>query len=526
MKSPKTMIADKFDGQRRMRRWENNHFGSMDAVKTHPLACCAFNPDEGGMVSTDLNVRLAPVDGLMRSAAYVEVAQVFVPYQAMEKLELDTQDDAGVTEMTRRRLLAGQGIGLEDANVISEAFNVHPISIGGTPRVLKEVRLAYIAAVNHLRLNAYFDATTATKTETAILPALLTANVLERFNGVLDPERNIDGAIKLTGELPLKGLGKLNGTFGDGTQTVRNSEGGTDTFTNSSDIKPYDNEMFVVEEDPNNAGYPYLRVNMAEGETITLRDMIKSQKLDELIRAFAGLRQLDPVNADEKIERALYGLQVDYDHNCQVMYREVYELRAMHHTPMDGASRNEVSGHFELKDNFTTVVPRSELGGQLVTVAMVKPMETIEKQPDPNLTSQRTIVNRIQDETQLDEQLVVRRQVESDVAAIDEDTPVFWVGHNSLKHDYVTRGPNAQQTFEVDMKSTMWVHPVPTSVTPENINYPAEGISMYPFASWTGGHAEYTIDQRAEISTPLAKGPTPVERIALFNEDPTLLTNE
>ncbi len=46
---------------------------------------------------------------------------------------------------------------------------------------------------------------------------------------------------------------------------------------------------------------------------------------------------------------------------------------------------------------------------------------------------------------------------------------------------------------------------------------------MYPFFNWSGGHAEYTIDQVAAISTSLAKGPNPIEKIQLFADDPTLV---
>ncbi|KJZ25119.1 hypothetical protein [Tritonibacter mobilis] len=496
-------IATAFNGQRRIRQWRNNHFGSIDAVKIWPLSICRFRPDEGGTVSTNLNVKLAPVSGYMRSNAYVEVVQVFVPYQAIEKLWYDTQDDAGVTEMTRRRLIAGITPPLDLTNAITNAANIHPRKIGGDPRVSSTARTAYNAAVNHLRRYAYYDADQLTKANASIVPAILSANALERFNGVLEPERNIDGAINLTGELPLKIDGSTAGAV-LGTSVAADGESIVETTIG---------EQFYTD--------------LSGTGEITLRDMIRSQILDGLIRNFAQMIEDDPINGEGVVERALYGLSVDYDDNCQVLYKQVYELSPSHARPMDGASFNDVSAHFALEnETFTTLVPRSELGGQLVTLVSVKPLETVEAQPDPAQTETWELVNRVHDEMALDEVLLTRADLESGVLPADEDQPVFWTGHNSIKHAYSTRGVNKDRIAGVEMKSSMWTYPVPSSVTPENISYPPGGIDMYPFYNWNGGHAEYTIDQVAAISTHLAKGPNPVERIQIFAADPSLIENE
>jgi hypothetical protein len=518
----KNAVRNAFNGQRRLRPWTNTHFGGLEAAKAHPLAICRFRPDEGGTVSTALDVGLAPVAGYMRSKAYVHVSQIFVPYQAIEKMELDTQEDAGVTEMTRRRLMAGEGIGLEDEGVITKAANIHPKSIGGAKRVTKTARLAYLCAVNHLRKVAYYNATMVAKTETAILPAILTANILDRFNGVLDPERLIDGAINLTGELPVKGISKRTQNFGAAHQGYGSGGENTDYASSSPMSNASQDYIFEVEEDPANPGYPNIRVDMDGASEVTLRDMMESQKLDDLIREFAGMIKKDPINGEEVVARSLYGISVDFDHNCHSLYDQIHELTAQHVQPTDGPSVNDVSGHFKLKTRIGTVVPRSELGGQLVTLVMVKPLETLSKQPDPAQTEAWQLVNRVHDETELDEQLLKRSDLESDLAAQDEDQDAFWVGHNSIKHNYATQGPNAQQTAAVEMQSSMWVYEIPTSVTPSNVNYP-ETIDMYPFFNWNGAHAEYTISQVAAISTSLAKGPNPVERIQLFADDPTLI---
>lgn len=529
---PLQTVKRRYQGQRRLRPWMVSHFGGMEAAKLHPLACCAFRPDEGGTVSTMLNVNLAPVSGYMRSNAYAHVQQVFVPYQAIEKLELAEQADAGVTEMTRRRLMAGEGIGLEAENVISKAAYVHPKAIGGSKKVSKTVRLAYIAAVNHLRRVAYFNAALLPKTETAIQPALLTANILERFEGVLEPEKLVDGAINLTGELPVRGIALAaeryhpDGAARDVYETGGNATTyhGWNQHTASTGVNA-GSGIFTLGADPDNPGFPKVFADLSGAGEITLRDMMQSKKLDELVRSFAQMINDDPLHGEEKVARALYGLSVDYDDDCQVMYDHVYEIAPRHQRPTDGASINQISAHFELNDRFATVVPRSELGGQLITLVSVKPLETLDERPDPAQTEVWQVRNIIHEETELDEQLLPRRELESNIAAIDEDTPAFWVGYNSHLHHYSVQGPNVQQTSNIEMQSSMWTYPIPTSVTPENISYPGT-INMYPFFNWNGSAAEYTIRQVAAISTSLARGPNPVERIQLFADDPSLITED
>lgn len=515
MRNAQQAMSSRFNMSRRLRPWQVSHFGGMEAAKMHPLAVCKFAPDEGGTVQSRIDLQLAPVNGYMRSKAYAEVIQVFVPYQAIEKLDLGTAD-AGVTEMTRRRLEAGTVVGLEAEGVISKAAFVHGKNVGGTQTVSKAVRLAYLAACNHLRKMAYYDAAIVDNTETAILPALLTANILDRFDGVLDPERLVDGAINLTGELPVGGITREGGgSFVSDNATIEANSGSVFVERGGTG----NGVRFAIQPD----GTSLIKAHMSGTGEISLRDMMESKVLDEMIREFARMVKADPLHGEETVARAIIGLSVDYDDDCQVMYRKVHELSPQHHRPTDGPSLNDIQGHFNLSSEFATLVPRSELGGQLVTIVSVKPMETLEKQPDPHQTESWALVNRIQDEMQLDEQLLTRGELESSVATIDADTPIFWVGHNKLKHGYAAQGPNVQQTNLTEQKSSMWLYPVPTSVTPSNVLYPAS-IDMYPFANWNGSHVEYTFAQRANISTPLALGPSPVEKLQLFADDPTLIT--
>jgi len=370
-----------------------------------------------------------------------------------------------------------------------------------------------------MRKAAYFNAEEIGINDYAIQPAILSANVLQRYNGVLDPETLVDGAVNLTGDIPIKGIAREFGSsMKENADTTQKPK-----YTNHVETQSYNtSNNIIVKVDSD--GYPAVYADLGGASELTLRDMVKSQKLDRLVRDFAGMIKANPIKGEELVERSLYSLNCDFDATCQVLYQQTFELTAAHQRPTDGASINDVSAHFELNTSFATLVPRSELGGVAVTLVAIKPVETMAAQPDPAFTEQWQVVNIIQDETELDEQILTRSDLESDVAAADEDTEVFWVGHNQLKHDYHTQGANSQQIAGVEMKSSMWTYEIPTSVTPENISYPADGISMYPFFNWNGAHAEYTISQQALITTGLAKGPNPVEKIALFDDDPSLVT--
>lgn len=527
--NPSRAISHAFGARRRLRFNENAHFGKFDAAKLHPVQCLRLRPGEGGTITTALNVGAAPVSGYMRSNMYLEVVQVAVPYQSIEEtLYAETMEDAGVTEMTKRRLMAGGGIYHEEENVISKACNIKPRRMGAQKKVSKTIRLAYIASVNHLRSLSYYGAEQLPPTETEIQPAVLTANVLERFQGVLDPERLIDGAITLSGQLNVKGIGATTTTDFNVSDTQAKETGGDATYSSAALLNSQSSgfQGLLLEEDPENPGQPKIVADLGTAGQFTLRDMMQSTALDGLVREFAALIQADPVKGEQRVERALYGLSCDYDATPQVIYRKVHELRPQHQRPTDGPSINDVSGHFRYDGQFTTLVPRSELGMQVITLVSLKPMETHEDQPDPAQTEPWQLVNRIHDETQLEEVLLTRADLESNVPQADADTPAFWVGHNQLEHHYSTVGPNAQQIEGVEMKSSMWTHPVPTSVTAQNVNYPSEGVVMYPFYNWNGGHAEYTCRQTAMISTGLAKGPTPIESIKLFEENPELVSEE
>lgn len=93
--------------------------------------------------------------------------------------------------------------------------------------------------------------------------------------------------IPMSGDAPIIGMGKLDQTYGGSAGTAYETDGtGTSSYTSYSNI---DNtaagDRYLVEEDPNNAGYPNIRAdfeNVNDGATINeLRQAFQIQKFLE-----------------------------------------------------------------------------------------------------------------------------------------------------------------------------------------------------------------------------------------------------
>ena len=79
--------------------------------------------------------------------------------------------------------------------------------------------------------------------------------------------------ISLTGDAPVTGIGKRNQTFAQTSQAVYETDGsGSTTYANAAEIDDSAaNRQTLIEEDPNNAGYPNIRADLS-GVTTADRD--------------------------------------------------------------------------------------------------------------------------------------------------------------------------------------------------------------------------------------------------------------
>lgn len=523
------MLLD--DVKKRSMRYDyNEHTGGFGPAEYVPLSMVFFDGNEGGTVTVDNTFTLAPVNGHMRSPVEMEVVQMFVPFEAIDKVLNPDDPRAGETETARLRLEADQGPVLEDEHAISKAAHIHPVVTAQGLRVSQEIRAAYVAAVNALAKEVYYDAA-EWLWDGSFAPSLLSSTALQRMRGVNDPETLIDGAINLAGNVPVKGIGVSEWSSNRGnpqaTQVRETGEASATTMTAWRDVKGEtltdpEGQIYVA-QDPNNLGFPEIYADLSGASELTLRDLMQSQKLDKVIRDLAVFRQRDPINGEERVARAIMNLSMEVADQPIKLYHKRHMIVPRAERPMDGPSMSEIRSEMGLSHKIASMVPTTELGGVLITFAAAKPIEVFAKQPHPYFSQPRKLKNAIHQLTDFDEELLTRGQLEQAPLA-NVDDPAMWVGKNQLYFDYRTAGANEAMTVEQQYRSIMWTIEIPAAVSPDNVWYPPmTGDDLYPFADWNGPLVDYTVNTKADIATWLPKGPTPIERLQILQDQPDLV---
>jgi hypothetical protein len=158
----------------------------------------AFRESESGILSQTVSYELDPIAGRMITPITAELISVYVPVQACDALKNPLEAYAGNTEVVRDKMLSGTPLfDLEAESEISKRLGINPVSVGGVKKVNEIARLAHNAAVNYLRQRKYVKAVQLLADNMAVTPALISQTVLERLNGVLDPEDRVNGSVNL-----------------------------------------------------------------------------------------------------------------------------------------------------------------------------------------------------------------------------------------------------------------------------------------------------------------------------------------
>lgn len=525
------------------RRESRNIAGRFRGGKLAPAMAVPFLGGEGGMLSQTATVELDRIAGRIVTPISLRLVSVYVPVQAIDAIKAPDAEYAGMTEVLRQKLLSGNPLfGLENETEISKRLGVEPRSIGGVKKVNEAARLAHNAAVNFLRKRKYVYATEIPHTHSAVTPALLGSTVLERLNGVLDPDDRINGQVELSFpdvNLPLVGNPEVSGLTVNSVAGV--SSGSSTTFQ-------LDKAGNVVANGSVNTGfYSPANVRRASGNTVAgfvpptvnlgvagvfaqlngfasngvrLTDFYTAQRVDELVREMRRVADENPMDGEDMVLRWAHGLSVDTGRHPFVLYEAERIFGETYRAAMDGVGLMDEVAVTEnrLQVSFTVPVPRTELGGIVITFLSVVPDETIAHQPHPILSAPWGAINQVADELKLDPVPVTMREVNADVPQASENTVAFYTGHNELKKAYVNYGFNRHlDPTTVENKTAIWQLEIPASVTPENIIYP-ENLSHYPFLDQSAEVATYTLRSEAVIKTPLYFGPSPVETLAVIDD--------
>lgn len=501
--------------------------GKIRGGKLYPVMCVPFEGNESGMIDQRINLELEPIPGRLVTDIHARVTAVFVPALAADAMLNTAADYPGNAEVFRERLLAGEDVfPLEAETDLSKIMGVIPKQVSGTKYVSSIARVAHNSAVNYLRRRQYVKAAQILVGNTGVTPALITQNILDRFNGVLDPEDRVNGAVNLTGEIPIKGLGFRAATTGTTPvpYTMREPDGQTRSpvsFLVQDGGSTGALTELVVEEDPDNPGFPHIRADFAlgTGQQLSMKEMYRAENMDRLARELRRVVDQFPQYGEDMIVRLVHGLQVDTGKIPFVLYEKEVSLGRGIKTGMDGPSLDLMQTNTFGDISFTVPVPANEFGGVVITFVEVKPDEVIESQPHPILTKSWGVNNHLSDEMALDPEPVTMRELDSEVDLADEGTIAFYVGHNHMRRNYVHAGWHRGVDPEtVEHKSAMWRMSVPLSVDPGNIIYP-EDLDHYPFAlnAPTDNAVSYTIASQALIASPYKLGPTPIERLAIID---------
>ncbi|WP_196774425.1 hypothetical protein [Rhodovulum sp. MB263] len=390
-----------YQNARNVRRESRTLVGRFRGGKLAPVMAVPVRGNEGGFLSQQITLELDPIAGRMITPITGEFISVFVPVQAVDAIKDPDAAYAGMTEVLREKLLSGNPLfDLEPESEISRRCGVNPRSIGGVKKVNEIVRLGHNAAVNFLRQRKYVKAKQVLHSNTAITPALISQTVLDRLNGVLDPEDRVNGRIQFDGNIPIRGVGRINPGSGANpltNQSVTETGGDTDTYSRAFDLGA-NGGYLRVETDA--TGVPQVFADLGGAADISLTDFYNAETMDRLTRAMREFVDANPQYGEEMALRWAHGLSVD---TGKMPFIISQQSRVFGRSIVGATDTTDVEGDVMRSDmmlqlSFSVPIPRTELGGIVMTFATIKPDETLSSQPHPYLSDVWGLDNFVADE--------------------------------------------------------------------------------------------------------------------------------
>lgn len=520
-----------------MRREMNAKASTCKAGLLQPVMAVPLDMGEGAMLNQSVTLELEPLAGRMLTPVTAEMFMVFVPTAAIDAIKAPAAAYAGVPEVVKEKLLTGAPLfGLETEGVLTQRLGIEALPVAGVKKVCENIRLAHNVAVNFLRKRRYAYAVEILHTNTAITPALLSQTVLDRLLGVLNPEERVNGAVQLdlpSVQLPVEGIGLIGSptNMSPGVTTARGKTTDEDWQTSNSNVLSTASISAQLAIRTFSSGATmrpniFAELNGIAGGNISLTDFANAQYMDRITRAMRSIIDENPVDGEEQVLRWAFGLTLEPGRNPYLLAERSEIFGQARARATDGVGMvDDVSVSKMVHEMSISVpVPKTELGGVVITFISVKPDEMLLNQPHPVATRPFGMRNRISERMKLDPVPVTMREVNGDVGVGSETTVAFYTGANALAKSYVSYGfTKDTNPANVENKIAIWQYAIPASVTPENVIYPAS-ISQYPFQNSAGDICRYHCASVATISTPEFFGPSPVETVAvitssdLFNE--------
>jgi len=510
----------KYQSPRNIRRENRTLAGRFRGGKLAPVMAQAFRESESGTVQQSVTFELDPIAGRMITPITAQLTSVYVPVQAIDALLNPDEDFAGSSDMIRQKLLSGTPLfGLEEEGELSKRLGVVPRSIGGVKKVNEVVRIAHNVAVNFLRRRKYVNAIQLLASSTVLTPALISDTVLDRLNGVLDPEDRVNGKVNFelgNVSIPVYGLGIIN-TGGTAPPLQPVQHDGADATIPLSKWAGANANVFMRTRE-NTAGDTFPNVDaigdLGQAGTVSLDDFYIAERMDALTREMRMIVDANPQYGEEIVTRWAHGLSIDVGKQPFIVHQSRQIFGMQMRRASDGDNLDQATSDLAQQIRFTAVIPPTEFGGVLITFAEVLPDETLASQPHPILSEEWGARNHVADELAVDPVPVTIRELDAECDQADEGTVALYIGNNTLQQNYNNYGLNRQlDPSTVENKTAVWQLEVPMSVTPESVLYP-DDLEHYPFDDQLAEICTYTVTALAQINTPTIYGPTPIEELA------------
>lgn len=527
---PVSKNRQSFQQQVNRRNESRSIIGRFRGGKLAPVYALRVGQSEGGMLTQSINLELDPLGGRIITPVTAEFISVFVPTQAMHALRFPDEDFSGLTEVIRQKLMTtGELFAVASETEVSRRLRINPRVTGGVKRVSLAPQIAHNAAVNFLRTRKYDKAAKRLWSQTGITPAIISQTALERLNGVLDPDDRINGSVQLdipSMMLPVEGVGFESANPLVVTGNAKVNTGVTAAASETGAVS--DNvagRRLVVETTGAGATLApsvFARLNGAAAGNVSLTDFYNAEKMDKLVRVMREILDDNPQYGEEMVLAWAHGLNVDAGAMPWILSEQtkVFGRGLVGATDTAGVEDRTMRSDLTLSMQFTVPIPKTELGGVIITFATVKPDETFAAQPHPFFSEPWKAENYAADQLKLDPVPVTIRDLFSDHLTIGTETAIMmYTGYNALKQTYVDYGFNRWvDKATVENRTAVWQLEIPLSVTPESILYPEE-LDHFPFADNTAEVCTYVIKSMAVFNTPMFFGPTPVEEMDIITDE-------
>ena len=144
----------------------------------------------------------------------------------------------------------------------------------------------------------------------------------------------------------------------------------------------------TLKKAPTKPGIPNIHAQLIgqEAGNISLTDFYNAELMDDLTRQMRIILDNNPEYGEEMVTRWAHGLSVESGKTPFIIHQSERMFGQRYREATDGDNLDVAQSDMAVSADFTVPVPPTELGGIVITFAVVKPDETLASQPHPILS--------------------------------------------------------------------------------------------------------------------------------------------